>query len=316
MSALTAPPQAMNKAKACLAAVAALGICVAAGCGSAARPARAPARPNPLTGTGTAGRVLAVKIDNVGAAQSQQRGLNGADVVYVEQVEGGLSRYLAVYDSSHPPVQVGPVRSARQTDIPILAAYGRVGFAYSGAIPGLLPDLGRANLRNVTPAAASDLFSDAGSSPTYIRPGQIFSRYRDLAQARDVGFRFGPSMPGGTPAASARAAMPAASFTFTRDGARWHIAVDGRLTSLTTTNIIIEHVRVVPGKYTDHNAGHPDNEVFSVTTGGGTADFYRDGRVWHGRWSKPTDTSPTRYTVNGHPMLLAPGETYVILVRW
>jgi Protein of unknown function (DUF3048) N-terminal domain/Protein of unknown function (DUF3048) C-terminal domain len=294
--------------------VTALGICVAvAGCNSGSRPGSAPARPNPLTGIGTAGRVLAVKIDNVGAAQSQQRGLNGADVVYVEQVEGGLSRYLAVYDSSHPPGQVGPARSARQTDIPILAAYGRVGFGYSGAIPGLLPDLARANLRSITPA--SGLFSNGGSSPTYIRPAQIFSRYHDLAQARDVGFRFGPRMPGGAPATSAHVAMPAASFTFTRDGARWRIAVDGRLTSLSTTNIIIEHVQVVPGKYTDHNAGHPDNEVFSVTTGGGTADYYRDGRVWHGRWSKPTDASPTRYTVNGSPMLLAAGETYVILVR-
>lgn len=258
--------------------------------------------------------MLAVKIDNVGVAQSQQRGLNGADVVYVVQVEGGLSRYLAVFDSSHPPGQVGPVRSARQTDIPILAAYGRVGFAYSGAIPGLLPDLKRANLRNITPAT-SHLFSNGGSSPTYIRPGRVFSRYHDLAQAQDVGFRFGPGMPGGTPVTSTHAAMPAASFTFTRDGARWRIAVDGHLTSLTTTNIIIQHVRVVRGKYTDHNAGHPDNEVFSVTTGSGTADFYRDGRVWHGRWSKPTNTSSTRYTVNGGPMLLAPGETYVILVH-
>ena len=304
----------MNAAKACGAAVAALCMCAAVtGCGTGARPLSAPARPNPLTGIGTAGRVLAVKIDNVGAAQSQQRGLNGADVVYVEQVEGGLSRYLAVYDSSHPPGQVGPVRSARQTDIPVLAAYGRVGFAYSGAIPGLLPDLDRAKLRSITPA--SGLFSNGGSSPTYILPAQIFSRYHDLAQARDVGFRFGPRMPGGTPVTSAHAAMPAASFTFTRDGARWRITVDGRLTSLTTTNIIIEHVHVVPGKYTDHNAGHPDNEVFSVTTGSGAADFYRDGRVWPGRWSKPTDTSPARYTVDGAPMLLAAGETYVFLVR-
>ena len=84
----------MEAAKAGLAAVTALGICLVTSCGSSARP-------NPLTGIGTAGRVLAVKIDNVGVAQSQQRGLNGADVVYVEQVEGGLSRYLAVYDSSH-----------------------------------------------------------------------------------------------------------------------------------------------------------------------------------------------------------------------
>jgi hypothetical protein len=268
--------------------------------------------PNPLTGVGTAGQVLAVKIDNVGVAKVQQQGLNGADVVYVEQVEGGLSRYLAIYDSNHAPDRVGPVRSARQTDIPVLAAYGHVGFAYSGAISGLLPDLARADLTNITPDGG--LFSNGGASPTYIRPAQVFSRYGNLAQARDVGFRFGAGMPGGTPVSSGHAAMPAASFTFTPDDS-WRISVDRRPTSLTASNVIVQRVKVVPGKYTDHNAGHPDNEVFSLTTGSGTADFYRDGRVWHGQWSKPTDSSPTRYTVNGSPMLLAPGETYVMLVR-
>ncbi|MHB9863554.1 DUF3048 domain-containing protein [Streptomyces sp. YIM S03343] len=268
---------------------------------------------NPLTGVGTAGRVLAVKVDNVGAAQAQQVGLNAADVVYVEQVEGGLSRYLAVYDSNHAPDRVGPVRSARQTDIPLLAAYGHVGLAYSGAISGLLHDLAKADLRNITPV--SGLFSNGGSSPTYIRPAQVFARYPDLAQARDVGFRFGANMPGGSQADSVRAAMPTASFVFTANGTTWSIAVDGRSTSLTAVNVIVQHVRVVPGKYTDFNAGHPDNEVFTVTTGSGRADFYRDGKVWHGLWSKPTDTSTTRYTVGDRPMLLSRGNTYVVLVQ-
>ncbi|MBC3840585.1 DUF3048 domain-containing protein [Streptacidiphilus sp. 4-A2] len=80
---------------------------------------------NPLTGQGPGGHVIAVKIDNVGDAQFQQSGLNSADLVYVIQVEGGLSRYLVVFDSSHAPARVGPVRSARQTDIPLLAPYGR-----------------------------------------------------------------------------------------------------------------------------------------------------------------------------------------------
>lgn len=303
---------------AALAALVAVGVFLALPKGGGAVTAPQPAvpsgpGPNPLTGIGTAGQVLAVKIDNVGAAKAQQEGLNGADVVYVEQVEGGLSRYLAIYDSNHAPDRVGPVRSARQTDIPILAAYGRAGFAYSGAISGLVPDLARADLTNITPA--SGLFSNGGVSPTYIRPSQVFSRYSGLAQAKDVGFRFGAEMPGGAPVTRVRATMPAASFSFVPDGPAWAITVDGRLTSLTTSNVIVQHVQVVPGKYTDYNAGHPDNEVFTVTTGSGTADFCRDGRVWHGQWSKPTDTSPTRYTLNGSPMLLAPGETYVMLVR-
>jgi hypothetical protein len=119
-----------------------------------------------------------VKIDNVGAAQGEQAGLNSADIVYVILVEGGLSRYLAIFDSSDAPDEVGPVRSARQTDIPLLAAYGRIGLAYSGAIPGLLPELAVANLENITPDTARDQFTNDGSMPTYINPRKIFPAYR------------------------------------------------------------------------------------------------------------------------------------------
>jgi hypothetical protein len=274
---------------------------------------------NQLTGMGPGGHVLAVKIDNVGAAQTQQTGLNSADLVYVVQVEGGLSRYLAVFDSSSAPGRVGPVRSARQTDIPLLASFGKVGLAYSGAISGLLPDLAAANLENITPSRAPTLFSNGGSSPTYISPAAVFAAYPDLAQTQDVGLRFGAAPAGGQPASSAAARMPAASFTFTASGDRWLVTVDGRQAATTdqgptaTDNVIIQHVSVVPGKYTDYNAGHPDNEVFSQTTGQGAADFYRDGEVWHGQWSKPTDGSPTSYTVAGVAMRLTPGRTWIVL---
>ena len=298
-----------------------LGVSGCSGSSTSSTPAPTPAKPvvNPLTGVGTAGRVLAVKIDNVGGAQYEQTGLNSADLVYVIEVEGGLSRYLAVFDSAHAPARVGPVRSARQTDIPLLAAYGHVALAYSGAISGLLPDLAAANLQTVTPASAAKLFSNGGSDPTYITPSRIFAAYPNSAQAKNVGFHFGAAPAGGQAAKSVSVSMPSASFTFTASGARWLVSVDGHAATTTdqgrtsADDVIVQHVHVVPGKYTDHNAGHPDNEVFSQTTGSGAADFYRDGKVWHGQWSKPTDTSPTAYTLNGVPMPLTPGRTWIVL---
>jgi hypothetical protein len=276
-------------------------------------------RRNPLTGTGPGGHVLAVKIDNVGAAQDEQAGLNSADLVYVIQVEGGLSRYLAIFDSSDAPHEVGPVRSARQTDIPLLAAYGRIGLAYSGAIPGLLPELAAANLRNITPDTAPDQFTNGGSSPTYVNPRKIFAAYPHLALTKYVGFHFGAMPAGGRPEKSFTVDMPAAAFTFTAKGTKWLVSVDGSPSitinqgRTTTDNIIVQYVNVVPGQFTDHNAAQPANEVFSETTGTGTADFYRDGKVWHGRWSKPTGTSATAYTVNGIPMEFTPGRTWIVL---
>ena len=275
---------------------------------------------NPLTGIGTAGHVMAVKIDNVGQAQFLHTGLNSADLVYVIQVEGGLSRYLAVFDSNHIPRAVGPVRSARQTDIPLLAPYGRVGLVYSGAIYGLLKPLSRANLQDINPLNAGGLFSNGGSDPTYVSPAAIFRSYPQLAPATDIGLRFGGVPPGGKPAASVSVSMPSASFTFTVSGARWLVSCDGSPAMTTdqgrafADNVIIQHVNVVHGKFTDYNAAQPANEVFSETTGHGAADFYRNGYVWHGQWSKPMDGSATAYTVNGAPFPLNPGRTWIVLL--
>ena len=77
------------------------------------------------------GRVLTVKIDNLAPARPQT-GLAGAGIVYVLPVEGGLSRFLAVFSSHVPPV-IGPVRSAREDDLELLRQFGRPAFAYSGA---------------------------------------------------------------------------------------------------------------------------------------------------------------------------------------
>ena len=86
--------------------------------------------------------MLAVKIDNIVYARPQT-GLQSADLVYVIPVEGGLTRFMAVYSSHIPPV-VGPVRSARQSDLDLLRQFGRPAFAWSGATPHLVPFIERA----------------------------------------------------------------------------------------------------------------------------------------------------------------------------
>ncbi|HME66191.1 MAG TPA: DUF3048 domain-containing protein, partial [Streptosporangiaceae bacterium] len=135
-----------------------------AGCGSGTRttpprpavapraaPSTAPPLPppegpllDPFTGepVKALGPVLAVKIDNIVYARPQT-GLQSADIIYVIPVEGGLTRFMAVYSSHFPPV-IGPVRSARQSDLDLLSQFGRPAFAWSGATPHLVPFIERA----------------------------------------------------------------------------------------------------------------------------------------------------------------------------
>src|SRR4051794_16444695 len=116
------------------------------------RPAARRSTPPPTTSTPTTtstprpapaprgAPVVAVKIDNVADARPQT-GVGSADVVYVEPVEGGLTRLVAIFRESEPPAVAGPGRSARRTDIDLLAQWGTPGPAHSGAAPPPPPPL-------------------------------------------------------------------------------------------------------------------------------------------------------------------------------
>ncbi|HLH58658.1 MAG TPA: DUF3048 domain-containing protein, partial [Streptosporangiaceae bacterium] len=131
---------------------------------------------SPFTGepVRSLGPVLAVKIDNIVQARPQT-GLTAADIVYVLPVEGGLTRFMAVYSSHLPPV-VGPVRSAREDDLELLRQFGRPAFAYSGATPHLLPFIHRARVVDLYAGLVGGYYrspSRAAPHNLYARPAQL-----------------------------------------------------------------------------------------------------------------------------------------------
>ncbi|HEU5269730.1 MAG TPA: DUF3048 domain-containing protein, partial [Jatrophihabitans sp.] len=94
-------------------------------------PAKPTARVNPLTGVGPApsGPILAVKVDDT-ANGRPSRGIDQADVIYIEQAEGGLTRMVAVFGTHRPVVEA--VRSVRASDAELLAQYGPIALIASG----------------------------------------------------------------------------------------------------------------------------------------------------------------------------------------
>ena len=92
---------------------------------------------NPLTGLpypsadALARRNLLIKVSNFPPVVRPQTGINAADVVYEYEVEGGVTRFAAIYRSTAPEL-VGPVRSGRLMDIQLVTMYESL-FAYSGA---------------------------------------------------------------------------------------------------------------------------------------------------------------------------------------
>ncbi|MEU9860252.1 DUF3048 domain-containing protein [Streptomyces sp. NPDC047971] len=271
-----------------------------------------PARPAP---------VLAVKIDNVPPARPHT-GLGSADIVYVEQVEGGQTRLLAVY-SSDLPERIGPVRSARESDIELLRQFGRPALAYSGSQTALKPFLRAAPLYPLPPEDAPGAYLRGGGRPAphnlYVLPGRALAAAPDAEDAKDIGFRFGPAPAGGEQVNERTVRFPASRYTFSWNAAdkSWRVAMDGspaRTTDegpVTASTVVVQYVTIRSSRFHDVLGSV---SPYTETVGGGTAVVLRDGRAHDARWSRPTAEKGTTFTTpDGKPLNFAPGHTWVVL---
>ena len=289
---------------------------------SAATPTPAAQLRSPFTGEPvlSLNRVLAVKIDNIVYARPQT-GLNHADIVYVLPVEGGLSRFLAIF-SSHYPAVIGPVRSAREDDLQLLRQFGRPAFAYSGATPALLPYIARtARIVDLYAGRTSGYYRDnsrIAPHNLYANTRQLLAQARGASKARDIGFRFGPPPPGGKATRSASVSYPAASFGFTWSAAkdRWLVSMDGipAVTAsgarLSAATVVIQHTTVRTSRFLEYGSPPP----YAESTGSGTALVLRDGKAWTTHWSRPAANAGTTFTTaSGQPMTFAPGQVWIVL---
>ncbi|HEU4911522.1 MAG TPA: DUF3048 domain-containing protein [Actinomycetes bacterium] len=288
-------------------------------------PTTPPPPPQPSTLSGRMGRedqpVFAVKIDNTAQARPQQ-GLQRADVVYVEQVEGGVTRLAAIYSSQYPRY-VGPVRSARITDIELLRQYGRVGLIYSGSQTRLHDNLVQAQLGLVSFDRDRTGYTRAPSRPQPYDVIGTFDRLRKRAGTVDlpksVGYAFGDPPLGGKPAKEFTAQYPGArvSGTWSAKADRWLLSMDGVPAraaeggQLGPTTFIVQYATIKPSSYRDVNGA---NTPLTKTVGKGKALFFRDGQVYRGKWSRAKAWQPTTYTIDGQPAVLAPGQIWVALV--
>ncbi|MCT2589989.1 DUF3048 domain-containing protein [Streptomyces sp. N2-109] len=271
--------------------------------------------------SGRLGPVLAVKIDNAPGARPPT-GLEKADLVFVEQVEGGSSRLMAVY-SRRLPDSVGPVRSARESDIELLGQFGRPALAYSGVRSALQDDLRRAPVRRLPPSKAPAAYSrsDTRAAPhnLFLRPEEALRSAPGVSAPRDIGFRFGAAPAGGEPAAQHTVRYPAASFRFdwSPGEGRWLVSMDGTAARtadgerLGAPTVIEQRVTVRASRFRDvAGAVTP----YIETVGTGKATVLRDGKAYATEWKRPTDDSGTTYTLpeGDERMTFARGPVWVV----
>lgn len=282
---------------------------------------------NSISGrVGTDGPVLVVKVDDTTQAHPQI-GLEKADLVYIEEVEGGLTRLAAIF-SSQIPSQIGPVRSARISDIDLLSQYGHVAFAYSGAQTKMLPVIASANLENLgAQRESATLYTrdESRFAPVnmVLRADLLMSKLRDqnvsIVTSKNMGWTFGPAPAGGQPILSVKLKWPATTYSavWSPSESRWllihagnpDLAVDG--SQLGPTTLVIQLVSISPSQYHDKFGGVTP---FSATIGSGTGYILRNGLSFEAKWNRPDATSGTTWTlVDGTPIPFAGGQVWVAL---
>ena len=280
--------------------------------------------------TGLAGenkQILVVKIDDTNAAHPQI-GVEDADLVYVEQVEGGLTRLAAIYTSKLPPL-IGPIRSARISDIELLAQFGRVGFAYSGAQSKMRPVIAEANLENLS--AERNPPSIYGKDPNRIGPVDMILKPDLLLERANANpkikietatasvFAFGDAPKGETNTAIAKIKWPSAKYELRWDSAneKWliyfnekpNMAANGE--HLYADTAIIQIVSITPSIYGDKFG---EITPFSKTTGSGKAVMLRDGFSYQISWQRNLETDVTTWkSEDGGVANFKPGRTWIFL---
>lgn len=283
-------------------------------------------RTHPFTG-GTRGLdnpVLAVKIDNTRPALPQQ-GLRSADIVYVEQVEGGETRIMAIF-SSKVPSSLGPVRSARISDLHILRQFGKPAFAFSGVQTKMKPYVKRAPLFDLSQdVGVTDYFRVSGRPAPYnlfTSPKALLKKAPKATGPRDIGFRFGPAPEGGKAAKSFTATWPSAtmSFRWSSKEKRWLSSFGGRTNTAAEGGVQGGQTVVIQYAKTERSRFHDFLGAYTPlihTTGTGRAVVLRDGKSFDARWSRPSESAGTTFTLaaDGRPMTFAPGQVWIVLVN-
>ena len=263
---------------------------------------------------------IGIKIDNSDEARPQT-GLTKADIVYDIIVEGGITRFLAMFQSQDAS-RIGPVRSARTSDISIMAAYNNPIFAFSGGNDGVLAAVRVAPVTSLTESSAPRAFvRDEGR----LAPHNLFTSTSGLYGAAGsaggipnsqfVFRKAGEPSAVGRPVGGVTVNIGFESVTYRWNGTGWDRATGGVPTEDTTAGTVAPQNVVV--QFTNYATSPADAESpDALTVGQGDAWIFTDGKVIEGRWARGIATSPVQYLdAAGNQIALTPGQTWVELPR-
>jgi hypothetical protein len=276
---------------------------------------------------------VVIKMDNEASARPQS-GINQADVVYELLVEG-ITRYALVFHST-PADPVGPVRSARSSDIELTANLGRPLFGFSGANPGVLGEVANAQRDGFLVDVGGDRVasSDYYRDKSRVAPHNFYTRISALlehytppdAKAPPALFRY--RLPGAPSIANPSTGEQGvtihfgagmnADYVWDAERGGWdRFQVDEKHNRANSATVDPDGVQVAPANvvimFLPYGQSPSDaRSPMAISTGEGDAIVLTDGKVIHGHWRRPNALLGWELIDgSGNPILLTPGRTWV-----
>lgn len=304
----------------------------------------APSALCPLTGTPAPGGVvperpaIAMKVDNysLGPAPAEARpqsGLDYADIIFEEQTEGSITRYAAVFQCHNAPSLVGPIRSARWTDVQMLTQLGHPLLVHVGGIVPVLSYIASSPLINVdlgmNPGLVTNPPGRYAPYDTYTTTQAVWSlMHGQPAVAPSPLFSYSTEVPAGPAVTQVHLDWSSTSDIYWR----WNPATTTWLRYYNVgspsvpniqpdllsdgvqnqaQNVIVEDVNITFGPWVENSQGGLEAESHLLGYSG-KAYIFRSGRVIEGTWSAPSNGAPTTLRdATGAPIALSPGRTWV-----
>ena len=278
---------------------------------------------SPLSGLpGGAGKpVVMVKYGN-SRPDRPHYNLNQADLFYVEEVEWGLTRIAAMFNTKFPSV-VGPTRSARISDLEILEQFTSPGIAYSGANDVLLKAIRKSQSISLSPSDRSSFYyrnlSKVAPYNQLLRLSSMMAKETKVGSIKDVGLTFDRNVPaGGVVAKTFSASWPSSKVSGTWGGKSWTISFDGSLhrdavskALLTPKTVVLQFVERKESKYGDRFGG---KTPLLKSVGAGRAIVLRNGQSFDGTWSRPTSESGTTFSFANSQIAFDVGQVMIVFV--
>jgi hypothetical protein len=270
---------------------------------------------------------LAVKVDNYPHARPQS-GLDKADVIFEEPVEGGITRYAAVFQCQDAAL-VGPVRSARNIDIGILGQLGNPLEVHVGGIDPVIANLNASPIVNVDLGSYGSIITNppgrVAPYDTYSSTAQMWGTHPTMTTPPQPLFTYSAKVPAGTPVASVNIDFSGTSnVTWTYDattkqferfynGTTPDMLADGVQNA--AANVVVQYVAISYGPWLENSEGGLEVQAALYPNASGQAQIFRNGVEIAATWHRSTLGSPTQYlTTAGAPISLQPGQTWVELV--